>query len=49
MTEPEEKHRRHLLMQAHSISELEAAFEAAAQLDRCRGIEPLIADLPGKD
>ena len=44
MTEPEEKHQRHQLMQAHGISELEAAFEVAAQLDRCRGIEPLIVD-----
>ncbi len=46
MTEPEEKHQRHQLMQACGIDELEAAFEVAAQLDRCRGIEPLIVDPP---
>ncbi len=45
MTEPEEKHQRHQLMQARGISELEAALEMAADLDRCRGIEPLLIDL----
>ncbi len=49
MTEPEEKHQRHQLMQARGISELEAAFEMAADLDRCRGIEPMVIDLPGTD
>ncbi|NMZ97604.1 conjugative transfer ATPase [Pseudomonas lundensis] len=46
MTEPEEKHQRHQLMQAQGITELEAAFEMAAELDRRRGIEPLVIDLP---
>ncbi|HCN61921.1 MAG TPA: conjugative transfer ATPase [Pseudomonas sp.] len=46
MTEPEEKHQRHQLMQAHGIDELTAAFEMATELDRCRGIEPLVIDLP---
>lgn len=45
MTEPEEKYQRHQLMQARGISELEAAFEMAADLDRYRGIEPLVIDL----
>ena len=49
MTESEEKHQRHQLMQAHGIDELEAAFRVAAQLDGGRGIEPLITDLPGRD
>lgn len=47
MTEPEEKHQRHQLMQARGINELEAAFEMAAELDRRRGIEPLVIGLPG--
>ena len=46
MTEPEEKHQRHQLMKAQGITELEAAFEMAAELDRRRGIEPLVIDLP---
>ena len=49
MTEPEEKHQRHELMQAQGIDELDAAFEMAAQLDRIRGIEPLVVDLPQAD
>jgi len=49
MTEPEEKYQRHLLMQTHGIDELEAAFRVAAQLDRCRAIEPLVTHLPAKD
>ena len=40
MTEPEEKNQRHELMQAHGISELEAAFRVADEIDRVRGIEP---------
>lgn len=47
MTEPEEKHQRHQLMQAHGIDELAAAFRVAAQLDGGRGIEPLVTNLPG--
>jgi conjugative transfer ATPase len=46
MTEPEEKHQRHQLMQAHGIDELAAAFRVAAQLDGIRGIEPLVINLP---
>ncbi|WP_300627865.1 conjugative transfer ATPase [Pseudomonas sp.] len=49
MTEPEEKHQRHQLMQAHGIDELEAAFKVAAELDGNRGIEPLVVDLPEPD
>ncbi len=37
MTEPEEKHQRHQIMQARGIDELDAAFEVAAQLDSIRG------------
>ena len=46
MTEAEEKHQRHQLRQAQGIDELDAALEMAAQLDRIRGIEPLVVDLP---
>ncbi|WP_422631320.1 conjugative transfer ATPase [Pseudomonas taetrolens] len=46
MTEPEEKHQRHQIMQARGIDELDAAFEVAAQLDSIRGIEPLVVDPP---
>ncbi|AZE83368.1 Type IV secretory pathway, VirB4 component [Pseudomonas orientalis] len=46
MTEPEEKHQRHQLMQAHGIDELEAAFRVAAEIDRLRGIDPAPQDLP---
>ncbi|MNF64730.1 hypothetical protein D3C84_464720 [compost metagenome] len=49
MTEPEEKNQRHLLMQARGIGELEAAFDMTGDLNRCRGIEPLVIDLPGTD
>ena len=49
MTEPEEKHQRHQLMQAHGIDELYAALRVAAQLDMDRGIEPLVANLPEPD
>jgi conjugative transfer ATPase len=41
MTETEEKNARFELMQQHGISELDAALEMAAQIDRSRGIEPL--------
>lgn len=49
MTEPEEKHQRHQLMQAHGIDELTGAFRVAAQMDMDRGIEPLVVDLPEAD
>ncbi len=39
MTEPEEKAARMQLMREHNISELEAAFMIAKQLDAARGIE----------
>tara|TARA_R110002167_G_scaffold790_11_gene3454 strand:+ start:370 stop:2685 length:2316 start_codon:yes stop_codon:yes gene_type:complete len=41
MTEPEEKAERHRLMREHGISELDAAFKVAEEIDRARGIEPL--------
>jgi conjugative transfer ATPase len=44
MTEPEEKAERYRLMQTHGISELDAAFRIAAEMDRARGIEPLARD-----
>ena len=44
MTEPEEKAERYQLMQAHGISELDAAFMVAAKMDRARGITPLSPD-----
>ncbi len=44
MTEPEEKNERYQLMQHHGISELDAAFRVAEQIDRARGIEPLPYD-----
>ncbi|MCO6056794.1 conjugative transfer ATPase [Pseudomonas sp. MOB-449] len=40
-TEPEEKAERYQLMQAHGLSELEAAFKIAENIDRARGITPL--------
>lgn len=44
MTEPEEKAERFQLMRQHGISELDAAFQVAAKIDRARGIEPLSMD-----
>lgn len=41
MTEPEEKAARFKLMQEHGVSELDAAFRIAENIDRARGIEPL--------
>lgn len=40
-TEPEEKAERYQLMQAHGLSELDAAFKLAEHIDRARGIAPL--------
>ncbi|MOA61294.1 hypothetical protein D3C78_1863940 [compost metagenome] len=40
-TEPEEKAERFQLMQAYGLSELEAAFKVAENIDRARGITPL--------
>lgn len=44
MTEPEEKAERFRLMQAHGISELDAALKVAEEIDRKRGIEPMTMD-----
>ena len=44
MTEPEEKAERYQLMQAHGISELDAALRVAEKIDRARGIAPLPLD-----
>ncbi|ONH50895.1 conjugative transfer ATPase, PFL_4706 family [Pseudomonas cedrina] len=49
MTEPEEKHRRHQLMQQMDIDELAAAIAMATQLDRSRGIVPMSINLPETD
>jgi len=38
MTEPEEKAQRWRLMEEHQQSELEAALQVAAEIDRLRGI-----------
>ena len=46
MTEPEEKKQRFDIMQAKGCSELDAAIEVAATLDRYRGIEPHIITFP---
>ena len=43
-TEPEEKAERFQLMQEYGISELDAAFRVAEQIDRTRGIESLPLD-----
>ncbi|MDH4564502.1 MULTISPECIES: conjugative transfer ATPase [unclassified Pseudomonas] len=40
-TEPEEKAERYQLMLAHGLSELDAAFRIAENIDRARGIAPL--------
>ncbi|MFT3803458.1 MAG: conjugative transfer ATPase [Burkholderiaceae bacterium] len=40
-TEPEEKAERFRMMQAFGISELDAAYKIAEEIDRARGIEPL--------
>ncbi len=37
MTEPEEKHQRHRLMQEQGVSELEAVFQVAMEIDQTRG------------
>jgi|TARA_R110001583_G_scaffold195491_2_gene374224 conjugative transfer ATPase len=44
MTEPEEKAERYQLMQAHGISELDAALRVAKKIDEARGIAPLPLD-----
>jgi len=44
MTESEEKSERYRLMQQHSLSELDAALHLAAEIDRARGIIPLLAE-----
>jgi conjugative transfer ATPase len=44
MTEMEEKSQRHQLMTELQISELDAAIQMAAQIDRARGITPLVLD-----
>lgn len=41
MTEPEEKNERYRLMQAHGISELDAAIMVAQQMDVSRGIHSM--------
>jgi conjugative transfer ATPase len=46
MTEPEEKKQRYDIMQATGVDELGAAIQVAADLDRLRGIEPLIITFP---
>ncbi len=46
MTEPEEKAERFRLMQAHGISELDAALKVAEEIDRKRGIEPVAVGTP---
>ncbi|HBO0859746.1 conjugative transfer ATPase [Pseudomonas aeruginosa] len=43
-TEPEEKAERYQLMRQFGITELEAAFKVAEQIDRARGIESLPLD-----
>ncbi|HZF84440.1 MAG TPA: conjugative transfer ATPase, partial [Burkholderiaceae bacterium] len=43
-TEPEEKAARYQLMQQYGISELDAAFRIAENIDRARGITPLPLD-----
>ena len=43
-TEPEEKAERYQLMQQHGISELDAAFKIAENIDHSRGIAPLSLD-----
>ncbi|HBO6004960.1 TPA: conjugative transfer ATPase [Pseudomonas aeruginosa] len=45
-TEPEEKANRYQLMREHGISELEAAFKVAEQIDRARGIASPALNLP---
>ncbi|WP_460149040.1 conjugative transfer ATPase [Pseudomonas sp. S3_E10] len=45
MTEPEEKAARFELMRKLRIGELEAAMHIAQEMNRSRGIEPLIEDL----
>ena len=44
MTEMEEKNQRYQLMTEFQISELDAAIRMAAQIDRARGITPLVLD-----
>lgn len=44
MTDLEEKNQRHQLMTQYQISELDAAIRVAAQIDRARGITPLVCD-----
>lgn len=46
MTEPEEKKQRYDVMQANGGSELDAAIQIAADLDRLRGIEPHVITFP---
>ena len=40
MTESEEKKERYDIMQSQGVSELDAAIQVAARIDRLRGIEP---------
>lgn len=42
MTDPEEKNERYQFMKRHGIGELDAALKMAEQIDRARGIEPLV-------
>lgn len=40
MTESEKKKERYDIMQSQGVSELDAAIQVAARIDRLRGIEP---------
>ena len=46
MTESEEKKERYDLMQSQRVSELDAAIQVAARIDRLRGIEPHVVTFP---
>ena len=49
MTESEEKNERYRLMQQHGLSELDAALHLAADIDRARGIDPLLTEVRASD
>ena len=42
MTESEKKKERYDIMQSQGVSELDAAIQVAARIDRLRGIEPRV-------
>lgn len=46
MTESEEKKARYDLIQSQGVSELDAAIQIAARIDRLRGIEPHVITFP---